>query len=390
MTTIASTSTTILDLPPSCIEVCPWDQSVIAVGTYHLEKKDDAEPCAGHNPSIQKRRGSILIFQFSDDCRTVELAQTWPTDYAILDLHFPIRGTEKSKNFWTANSTGSLSCYSVSENPSFIITGSSICQQWAPNVLVLAFAFHPTISQVLGATLSDGSVVLCKISESDKVGVQSMKHVGSHDLEAWTLSFDLFGNRCLSGGDDAVLQSICVQNLQEITRCDSIEEDFHPVIEWRNRRIHSAGVTAILPLQENLVLTGSYDDTLRVVILTKPPRLLAEKTMGGGVWRLKLIRVDQAANHWVYDILASCMHAGARIVRITLAKDTKMDLQIDILAQFEEHESMNYGSDFIRRGDEYAILSTSFYDRRLCVWSFHTLEFDTSQNNDIKESNSVT
>ena len=50
-----------------------------------------------------------------------------------------------------------------------------------------------------------------------------------------------------------------------------------------------------------------------------------------------------------------------------------------MLAKFEEHESMNYGSDVQpldlegeggreRGNGERTVVSTSFYDRLMCVW----------------------
>jgi diphthamide biosynthesis protein 7 len=71
-------------------------------------------------------------------------------------------------------------------------------------------------------------------------------------------------------------------------------------------------------------------------------------------------------------ILASCMHAGARIVRIRV--DEEGEWSIEVLAKFEEHKSMNYGSDAQPQGSEDGgqriIVSTSFYDKLLCLWRF--------------------
>jgi len=67
------------------------------------------------------------------------------------------------------------------------------------------------------------------------------------------------------------------------------------------------------------------------------------------------------------------MHAGARIVRIQ-ADDDKGDWSIEVLAKFEEHKSMNYGSDAQPEASGYSgprtIVSTSFYDKLLCLWRF--------------------
>lgn len=82
------------------------------------------------------------------------------------------------------------------------------------------------------------------------------------------------------------------------------------------------------------------------------------------------------------------MHAGTRIVQVIHEEkkkkkddddDEEEEWKFHILAKFEEHQSMNYGSDVQpdlkkeKRKEEKEkkkkIVSTSFYDRRMCLWS---------------------
>lgn len=80
------------------------------------------------------------------------------------------------------------------------------------------------------------------------------------------------------------------------------------------------------------------------------------------------------------------MHAGTRIVQVIREEKKKDDdddeeeeWRFHVLAKFEEHESMNYGSDVqpeLQEGkkereekEKKKIVSTSFYDRRLCLWT---------------------
>lgn len=82
------------------------------------------------------------------------------------------------------------------------------------------------------------------------------------------------------------------------------------------------------------------------------------------------------------------MHAGTRIVQVTHEEKKKKKEEDDddewkfhVLAKFEEHESMNYGSDVQpdlkekkkeekeEEKERKNIVSTSFYDRRLCLWT---------------------
>lgn len=80
------------------------------------------------------------------------------------------------------------------------------------------------------------------------------------------------------------------------------------------------------------------------------------------------------------------MHAGTRIVQVIREEKKKKDddeeeeWRFHVLAKFEEHESMNYGSDVQpdlkekkkdreEKEKKKKIVSTSFYDRRLCLWT---------------------
>lgn len=149
-------------------------------------------------------------------------------------------------------------------------------------------------------------------------------------------------------------------------------------------RHHTAGVTAILPLafpmvdEAPVLLTGCYDESLRVYHATRRGEVLAEQGLDGGVWRLQLLdSTASSASGWSYLVLASCMHAGTRLVRVTCKiEDGASEWGIEVLAKFTEHESMNYASGvWMGQGgretarSELLCVSSSFYDRRLCVWT---------------------
>jgi len=118
--------------------------------------------------------------------------------------------------------------------------------------------------------------------------------------------------------------------------------------------------------------------------------------MGKGVETRKGVERE-----WI--VLASCMHAGSRIVKVRQCLDQGFEdedgddgdgdgngdevgrWEIDVLAKFEEHASMNYGSDVQpsfsstesddadgtgMRTRTRTVVSTSFYDRLMCLWRF--------------------
>ena len=250
--------------------------------------------------------------------------------------------------------------------------------------LALSLAWCPRLDKknVLAVTLSNGALVLVDVSSDLLHGGQSvLANSNTHTLEAWTCAWgqsdglpDIY-----SGGDDSILAR---QQLFETS------ED-RLILRVDDNRTHEAGVTAILPLSDGYILTGSYDEYVRVL---QPPGLQSPSShgtkrrwkcpqdlrLGGGVWRLKVMggrrdrQAEQARPEDTWLVLVSCMHAGARILRIIKAEEWS----IKIVASFEEHESMNYGSDFIACSgwknsapeDGFVVVSTSFYDKRLCVW----------------------
>ena len=185
-----------------------------------------------------------------------------------------------------------------------------------------------------------------------------------------------------SGGDDSVLRYISLSMPSDIDDSVLVDVPYPPAVMKKD---HEAGVTAILPLPlyledgSRIVMTGSYDENLRIFAMQDPQttfglkrtRLLADHGLGGGVWRLKVIKIDKIRGSepsWKIRLLASCMHAGTRIVDVSISHDGTAS--VEVLYRFEEHKSMNYGSDWIQAVDERGInvVSTSFYDRLLCLW----------------------
>ena len=289
-------------------------------------------------------------------------------------------------------------------------------------VLLLSCAWHPSLPGLLAITTSNYEVHVLRVDETWGVSKAREEPVITHTLEAWTVAFsppstrhpdadsqDSTESRSLvvySGGDDSkLLRAACVYKPSQTAVDDEVLATPYPTTTVKG---HEAGVTAILPLPlqladgSEIVVTGSYDDRLRVYrvytskggLMTQRPSTLADENLGGGVWRLKLIRLGETGSEtsggagpsdgkcgWAALILASCMHAGCRVVELRGDYEGS-SCDVAVLARFEEHKSMNYGSDF-QPGSEQMIaqgggaggsglrcVSTSFYDRLLCLWHF--------------------
>jgi diphthamide biosynthesis protein 7 len=243
-------------------------------------------------------------------------------------------------------------------------------------ILFLSFGWHPSRADMMAITTSTGHVYLVHLPTFERNWELNPEPVITHTLETWCVAISHMpaaptqSFRVYSGGDDSILR---------FRTCNWNDGDLTESLPALQSRGHDAGVTAILPLFEEeagneLVVTGSYDEHIRLFLVPPfgRPKNLIEGKLGGGVWRLKLIDLDTTPGHeygWRARILASCMHAGTRVVELLKTADGEYRLQV--LGRFEEHKSMNYGSDF-QPGwrDKLAVVSTSFYDKLLCLWEF--------------------
>ncbi|KAI8627569.1 hypothetical protein F5Y19DRAFT_441979 [Xylariaceae sp. FL1651] len=415
----------ILDLPPSCIEFCPAHPDYFVVGTYNLQKGNSTEAegnfgsdSDGSHKTTKKpqsRSGSLVVFRLADCTDDLSHVQTVPYESALLDLHFH-PSQDKHEVFAVVSSTGTLSFFRLSPRKMssaplvHVATHRPIGD--GESVLLLSCAWHPIIPNLLAITTSDYHVHVLRIDDSWGAHQTSSTPIITHTLEAWTVAFSPIltysptdngesipetsrGYTIFSGGDDSkLLSTSCFYNGDRTDKPDDDYDDAFvpsPVITARG---HNAGVTAILPLSLTLsggsqvVITGSYDDCVRIYsihaqvggVALRPPKLLAEKNFGGGVWRLKLVRLEQtnkeddvSQKYWSAMILASCMHAGSRILKIT--GDYSEFCRVDVLGRFEEHKSMNYGTDFQPGteldGRRLRCVSTSFYDKLLYLWEVY-------------------
>lgn len=263
-------------------------------------------------------------------------------------------------------------------------------------MLFLQCNWHPVVPNVMGVTTSTGEARLLHLDANYRITDSSVDLDVANSLEAWCINFSPSpspeANKTAAqttvycGGDDSILRyTTCT--LDAANEEFSMEAPFPPIFI---KGQHMAGVTAILPLPiflkgtGRIVVTGSYDDCLRVFLIhdlhetygLKRVELALEENLGGGVWRLDLVDIGEEGNGFRIRILASCMHAGARLVNLVVEQEENWTCKV--LARFEEHKSMNYGSDFVRRrgGEEDGLrcVSTSFYDKLLCVWEYEPSE----------------
>ncbi|SPO01338.1 uncharacterized protein DNG_04014 [Cephalotrichum gorgonifer] len=405
-----------LDLPPSSIEFCLAYPNYFLVGTYNLQKESE-ESGAGVDTqddttakAPQSRNGSLILFRLING--KLELVQTLSTPSAIFELHFHPFPPLWSR-FGAVSSTGTFITGRVDPEadparPIQDITTSRI-RGIGEDVLFTSFTWHPSTSNVAAITTSTGHVRLMaldpttfEIRGSQELPLTSM-------LETWCVSIvslpQTREHMIFSGSDDSVLRyttfsilpvpEVGSEPLPSIKSGDTEEATGPPIWEGQfagsqamiadvlaSQRLvkneHMAGVTAILPLPHvrhdaALVVTGSYDEHIRLFLVPHPAsalRIISELSLGGGVWKLNLMRfLSHGPGQLTAEVLASCMHGGPQIIKIEVAGEKA---EMSVLHALGDHE-LNYASHFwIRRTGGTNIVTTSFYDKKLRLWDRKT------------------
>lgn len=231
------------------------------------------------------------------------LRHTSYTPYAILDLHF----TRYNEGvFAIATSKGAIFVCTTNVDGTGPLEFLRCYQIFSDSSLTLSFAWNQNVfhSDTIAASSSDGRIA---IFDSKYKPPMTYKVTEAHPLEAWTLAWTSKGDYDLhpelySGGDDSAL---CRHVLSVPVGNGSLNDGSFPShsYEFQSRisdtKTHTAGVTAILPLEaifrggvQQVLLTGSYDECVRILLPVEGsvrPKILAEKRLGGGVWRLKTL-----------------------------------------------------------------------------------------------------
>lgn len=337
------------------------------------------------------------------------LLETVHCDGGVLDVQF---APQRPNLLGCALDNGRVAVYMLHTGPcTFLSLQCSVPVKPEPTT-VLALAWHPTYADVLAVSLESGSVEMLElVSSEDTLSLHVvLPNIQQHDFHAWTLAFMSGSGRAsdsgdfylVSGGDDAVVRYSLFPDPQPSQPGPVVPQS--PL-----RKVHAAGVTALLPLppreddwDQGLVLTGSFDEHIRLVHLGTR-HVQVERKLEGGVWRLRFMEDDAATSdalvsgvssgsrsRTTFLVLACCMEAGARVLEVVRAEDGRWS--IDVLGHFIEHQSLTYGADIQPREPEPGLVeeprvgtrsammmipprpstcvTVSFYDRRLCIWDF--------------------
>ena len=264
--------------------------------------------------------------------------------------------------------------------------GMATCVDWSP---LISDGEDDSIdyfrSSRLAVVGADGGARLLARRESGELEVSDERE-SAHDLEAWAVAWAhpksvLGGDFIFTGADDAAFKGWDLRG-----GLDASSPAFV------NRRAHGAGVTCISPSPHdpNVVATGSYDDRVRLWdarMFVRQVEMCDAMDVGGGAWRLRWHPERRA-------LACAAMGGGVVIVEWSGCEglgggsgkvgdessdegaDASVLPEIDsgtlrTVCAYDGHGSIAYGADWgwKRGGKEDVVVSCSFYDKGLHVWS---------------------
>lgn len=327
-----------LDGNVDAVEFCPHDSfhHVLAASTYTLQEGDHPH-----------RSGSLSLYSVDAHKGNLELLQYMDT-VGIFDIKWNTVGANVVPLIAQADADGYLRVHSLGcslddqENRGGLLT--EVTREKVSSSMCLCLDWNPLGSSI-SVGLSDGSISIVTVRET-QLSIQETWV--AHDYEVWATSFDTHHPQMVySGADD------CRFSCWDLRESPS-------TLAFQNTKAHTMGVCCITksPTDPNKVLTGSYDEHLRVWDVRSMTKPLSKSSicLGGGVWRIKYH--PSIPNL----ILAACMHNGFAVVSVE--EDNVM-----LMENYGKHNSLAYGADWQRGPGKRPVVATcSFYDRHLRIW----------------------
>ncbi|XP_023167772.2 diphthine methyltransferase [Drosophila hydei] len=348
------------------VEWCTQDEKhdkYFACGTYQLVEAEENSAAPASAEVQRPRKGRIYLFAFDRENGTLKQLQCIETA-AILDMKWlPAWSCNTGPLLATVNALGDVGIYELLDSERRLQQRAQLALEETPLNVSKALAlsldwkyFDDVGAGAVQLLVSDslGNIHQLQYTAQDELKKLHTWH--AHEFEAWTCAFDRWNpQRVFSGGDDSLLHAYDLRT--------GTEEQSQRI--WTNRA-HGAGVTCLLshPKNEHQLLTGSYDELLRVFDTRAMKRSLTELNLNGGIWRLKPHpqRTD--------IILTACMYKNFSVVHLK-------EGALSLLGSYEEHSSICYGADWAPNIDKSELsddhshslhmATCSFYDHKLCV-----------------------
>lgn len=434
-----------LDQEPDTIALIPNLPDYVVIGTYSLATESTDENKGV--PAISNsggRKGSLQILPFFSSRPRPEERSASSADVSLARKDFPfgvydVRFHPQYRGLLgVATSNAEILFFDVRikytptgalESVDFAEIGKVLVEEPSPDesrlAIITQFRFLTSFEDTVQSSISEsatiyliatsqfGNTLLSEVvvgrpaiddSTLQILDSQIMTiHQQSYNLEAWTalpIYADPSNLHILSGGDDnhLIVSSVHVP-AEGLSAGGSFDLDL--LISRRvlaDKRTHQAGIVDICSLNVGsfsspsgltdsssfLVLTGSYDESLRLFRFSPStpshPKtemiLLSEIALGGGVWRIILMDAYDTQTGKDFILLVAAHTAGACIVRLSCAVTGNGEILGDFTVEkwFKEgHQSLVYaviGKRHANKTNVWQVISASFYDRKICEWEW--------------------
>ncbi|EDQ87881.1 uncharacterized protein MONBRDRAFT_26922 [Monosiga brevicollis MX1] len=318
------------------VECSRVNAELFAVGLYQLQD-DESNP----DPEAPKlRAGRIMLFNYDNDaCDVHELSRVNDLP-AITDMKW----RQALNQLIATDAAGHVRLFALDD---------TLRQLEARDVFEVAEQ-QLALSLDLNDRVSVGSDL--RVAVSDQLGciselqfrpegVERVYHQQAHDFPAWIVAYDYHHTDVLiSGGDD------CRMKIWD-TRADT----GRPSIV---NKTHQMGVCSLHSNmhREHQLVSGSYDEYVRLWDLRSPRAPLSEVHVEGGIWRLKW------HPHQADKLLSASMHSGFHVLEATAEGG------LDIVGYLPTEGELAYGADWQYSPDSGLGMSCTFYNHELQWW----------------------
>ena len=358
------------ELPADSVECCPTvtkgtdgeETRLLACGTYALDAESGTKSGAVRlYRVVSTTQGSIASYLGALGSKAVfEIRWAFPNILGVVTANstLDIYRIDASSSFAADSDESST----ATEHAVELVASKSVGSDVLDCVHYTAIDFDgdkresttPGTSAIVSQ--SDGRMTLWSLDDGalrHRSRWLAHAYTGSAPAEIWCTVFDERDKRLVwSGADDCKLKSWDLR-----TPCRSAASE-------TPQRVHEMGVTSVRTLEQNpsILVTGSYDERVRLFDVRNLRRPISTAAVDGGVWQLRTVPIPSAPK--AVGIAAACMRGGVSVLDLTTSG-------LAVRASNAFSNALMYGIEHLGTfaAGSIQMVSCSFYEHELHFWS---------------------